>query len=108
MQIDWLTTGAQIINFLVLLWLLKRFLYQPVIRAMDRREEKIAHRIREAEHREQTATAQAQAFQDKLQGWEVERAERLSLIRRLRPAGKAVLKSSVSRSKKRVATGNAK
>ena len=37
MQIDWITVSAHIVNFLILVWLLKRFLYRPVIRAMDRR-----------------------------------------------------------------------
>jgi len=35
MQIDWFTTGAQVINFLILIWLLKKFLYRPVINAME-------------------------------------------------------------------------
>ena len=55
MQIDWLTVSAQIINFLLLVWLLKHFLYQPVIRAMDKREELIASRLHEAERREAEA-----------------------------------------------------
>lgn len=77
MQIDWLTAIAQIINFLVLMWLLKRFLYHPVIRAMDRREAGIAKRIQEAEQREQTAASQAEAYQDKLRDWEQQRIDRL-------------------------------
>jgi hypothetical protein len=31
MQVDWITTIAQIINFLVLVYLLKRFLYRPIV-----------------------------------------------------------------------------
>ncbi|MER2603590.1 MAG: F0F1 ATP synthase subunit B, partial [Candidatus Competibacter phosphatis] len=31
MQIDWFTVAAQIVNFLLLVWLLKRFLYRPVL-----------------------------------------------------------------------------
>ena len=42
MLIDWFTVGAQAINFLVLVWLLKRFLYQPVLNAIDAREKRIA------------------------------------------------------------------
>lgn len=48
MQIDWLTVIAQIVNFLVLVWLLKRFLYQPISDAMRRREERIEERLAEA------------------------------------------------------------
>ncbi|NIP59232.1 MAG: F0F1 ATP synthase subunit B, partial [Gemmatimonadetes bacterium] len=30
MQLDWFTVGAQVFNFVLLVWLLKRFLYRPV------------------------------------------------------------------------------
>lgn len=48
MQIDWFTFSAQIINFLILILLLRRFLYKPVVEAMDRREREIAGRIEDA------------------------------------------------------------
>lgn len=48
MLIDWFTVGAQIINFLVLIWLLKHFLYKPVLDAIDAREQRIAQREQEA------------------------------------------------------------
>lgn len=48
MLIDWFTVGFQIVNFLILIVLLKRFLYGPIIRAMDEREKKIATRLSEA------------------------------------------------------------
>ena len=41
MLIDWFTVLAQIINFLILIYLLKRFLYGPIIRAMEEREKKM-------------------------------------------------------------------
>jgi F-type H+-transporting ATPase subunit b len=47
--IDWFTVGAQAVNFLILIAILKRFLYGPIIKAMDERERKIADRLREAE-----------------------------------------------------------
>ena len=40
MLIDWFTVGAQIVNFLVLVWLLKRYLYRPVLDAIDLREKR--------------------------------------------------------------------
>ena len=55
MQIDWITVSAQIVNFLVLVWLLKRFLYRPVIAAMDRREQRISDRLSQAQQRERKA-----------------------------------------------------
>lgn len=48
MLIDWFTVGFQIINFLILIALLKRFLYGPIIRAMDEREGTIATRLSQA------------------------------------------------------------
>jgi F-type H+-transporting ATPase subunit b len=38
MLIDWFTVGAQVLNFLILVWLLKRFLYKPILDAIDARE----------------------------------------------------------------------
>ena len=45
MQLDWITVAAQIINFLILVWLLHRFLYGPITRAMERREAQIKSRL---------------------------------------------------------------
>jgi F-type H+-transporting ATPase subunit b len=42
MLIDWFTVGAQVLNFLILVWLLKRFLYKPILNAIDAREKLIA------------------------------------------------------------------
>jgi F-type H+-transporting ATPase subunit b len=73
--IDWITVSAQIVNFLILVWLLKRFLYQPVIRAMDRREQRIAERLEEARQREQQAQNQQQQYQEKINELERRREE---------------------------------
>ncbi|MDG4649739.1 F0F1 ATP synthase subunit delta [Roseibacterium sp. SDUM158017] len=59
MQIDWLTVAAQIVNFLVLVWLLQRFLYRPITNAMRRREDRIEARLAEA--RETRAKAEDEA-----------------------------------------------
>jgi F-type H+-transporting ATPase subunit b len=72
MSIDWITVSAQIVNFLILVWLLKRFLYQPVMQAMERREQRIAAQLSEAQAREQGAAAEAERF----------RKERAALERR--------------------------
>jgi F-type H+-transporting ATPase subunit b len=49
MLIDWFTVSAQITNFVVLVWLLKRLLYKPVLDAMDRRERTVVAQLRDAE-----------------------------------------------------------
>jgi F-type H+-transporting ATPase subunit b len=42
MLIDWTTVSFQIVNFLLLAFLLKRFLYGPITEAMQRREQDLA------------------------------------------------------------------
>ncbi|MBU0730618.1 MAG: hypothetical protein KKE17_14940 [Proteobacteria bacterium] len=53
MLIDWTTVFFQIVNFLILIVLLKRFLYGPIIKAMDAREKTIAAGIAAAARAEQ-------------------------------------------------------
>jgi F-type H+-transporting ATPase subunit b len=63
MLIDWFTVGAQAINFLILVWLLKRLLYRPVLAAIDAREKKIAAQLQSAAQREAQAQQQRDDFQ---------------------------------------------
>lgn len=56
MLFDWFTILAQIVNFLVLVALMKRFLYGPLIAAIDAREQSIAARIARAAQKEEEAT----------------------------------------------------
>jgi F-type H+-transporting ATPase subunit b len=81
MTIDWITVSAQIVNFLVLVWLLKRFLYRPVISAMDRREQRIADRLQQAEDRERDADRKAQDFQQRREELDSKREELLQQAR---------------------------
>lgn len=48
MLIDWFTVIAQAVNFLILVWLMKRFLYQPILKALDAREKRIAAELADA------------------------------------------------------------
>ncbi|MDI6854205.1 MAG: F0F1 ATP synthase subunit delta [Deltaproteobacteria bacterium] len=63
MLIDWFTVAAQIINFLVLVGILKYFLYGRITRAMREREDKIAARLEEALEREQEARQELEKYQ---------------------------------------------
>lgn len=62
MSIDWLTVIAQIINFLVLIWLLKKFLYRPILNGIATREAKIAKLIDDAEQAKESAHKAEAAF----------------------------------------------
>lgn len=55
MLIDWFTVLAQIVNFLILVALLKHFLYGRILRAMDERERKIEAQYLEARNQAQEA-----------------------------------------------------
>jgi F-type H+-transporting ATPase subunit b len=48
MLIDWFTVGAQALNFLILVWLLQRFLYKPILTAIDAREKRITDQLADA------------------------------------------------------------
>lgn len=77
MRIDWLTFVAQVVNFLILLALLRRFLYRPMLEAADRREADIASRLEAAA--DELAEAEAEA--SRLRGLQEELADkRASLI----------------------------
>ncbi|HEY4789048.1 MAG TPA: hypothetical protein VIH57_23530, partial [Bacteroidales bacterium] len=65
MLIDWFTVAAQLINFLVLVWLLKRFLYKPVLKAIDEREKRIVMQLQEAENKKAEADREREEFQRK-------------------------------------------
>lgn len=65
MLIDWFTVIAQIINFLVLMWLLKRFLYKPVLNAIDAREKRIADQLALAKNTQALAAKQKTEFEEK-------------------------------------------
>jgi F-type H+-transporting ATPase subunit b len=65
--IDWFTILAQIINFLILMFLLRRFLYRPIISAMQERESLIKERLEGAEQKRLQAEEEHQHSQAKNQ-----------------------------------------
>ncbi|HWB25688.1 MAG TPA: F0F1 ATP synthase subunit delta [Chitinophagaceae bacterium] len=80
MQVDWFTVIAQIINFLILAWLLKRFLYKPVLDAIDARDKKIAAQIQEAERKMNEASKERTEFVQKNEAFEKQRNDKLAEI----------------------------
>ncbi|MBP5344302.1 MAG: F0F1 ATP synthase subunit delta [Alphaproteobacteria bacterium] len=67
MGIDWVTFGAQIVNLFVLIWLLKRFLYHPILEVIDKRQAEINAQVKSAQD------AKNQVDQEKAE-WEKEKA----------------------------------
>jgi F-type H+-transporting ATPase subunit b len=78
MLIDWFTVCAQAANFLILVWLLKRFLYKPILHAIDEREKRIAAQLQDAEGKRADAQKQRDDFQHKNELFDQQRAALLS------------------------------
>jgi F-type H+-transporting ATPase subunit b len=79
--VDWFTVGAQALNFLILVWLLKRFLYGPILAAIDSREKRVASELADAVGKQAEAQKQRDEFQRKNQEFDGQRAELLSQAR---------------------------
>lgn len=78
MLVDWFTVAAQVVNFLVLVWLLKRFLYQPVLDAIDAREKRVASSLAEAAAKAAEAGAERDAFRERNAKFDEERSALLN------------------------------
>ncbi len=78
MLIDWFTVGAQALNFLILVWLMKRFLYTPVLNAIDAREKRIADELADAAAKKAEAKKDRDEFQHKNEEFAQQRAALLS------------------------------
>ena len=74
MLIDWFTVAAQIVNFLILVWLLKRFLYKPILDAIDAREKRIASELADADSKKAEAEKQRTDFEDKNKAFDQQRS----------------------------------
>jgi F-type H+-transporting ATPase subunit b len=78
MLIDWFTVVAQALNFLILVWLMKRFLYKPVLSAIDAREKRISTELANADAKKAEAQKEHDEFQHKNTEFDQQRADLLS------------------------------
>ena len=109
MLIDWFTVAAQAINFLILVWLMKRFLYKPILNAIDLREKKVAAELADADARRAEAQNEREQLQAKNEQFDQERqalmnkaqdaarAEREKLLEEARQAADQVRAKSKER-----------
>ena len=74
MLIDWFTIGAQVLNFLILVWLMKRFLYKPILHAIDRREQRITTELENADKKKAEAQKESDEFKHKNEEFDKQRA----------------------------------
>lgn len=73
MDLNWSTFLLEIINFLVLVWILKRFLYHPVISALEQRRKSIEEKLNEANNKHKQAIALEKQYKQRLEEWALEK-----------------------------------
>lgn len=84
MGLDWSTFLLELFNFLILIWILKRFLYAPVKAAIEARRERVESVLAQANARREEADRMGQAYEARREAWEQERAQaRAALDREL-------------------------
>jgi F-type H+-transporting ATPase subunit b len=105
MLIDWFTVGAQVVNFLVLVWLLKRFLYKPILDALDSREKRIAEELADADARKGEAQRERDRFEEKNAAFDQQRA---ALLGRATAEAEAVRQRLLEEARESAAALNAK
>ena len=75
MHFDWGTFLLEVLNFFVLLWILRRFLYQPILGVIAARQQKINDLLEDARQRQAEADAARQDFAARLAHWEQEKTQ---------------------------------
>ena len=78
MLIDLFTVGAQALNFIILVGLLKRFLYKPILNAVDAREKRIATELTDADAKKAEAQKERDEFQHKNEEFDQQRVTLMS------------------------------
>ncbi len=73
MELSWSTFLLEVINFLVLVWILKRFLYKPVLEVIARRRDRIEQTLQEARAEREAGDALQAQYEKRLADWEQEK-----------------------------------
>lgn len=75
MELSWSTFLLEIINFLVLIWILKHFLYKPVLAIIAKRQEGIDKTLADAQTLRGEAEQLQQQYEARLDHWDQERQQ---------------------------------
>ena len=73
MELDWGTFALEIVNFLVLIWILQHFLYKPVLQTIARRKAALEKTLADANTKQADAEALERKYRDRLSDWEREK-----------------------------------
>lgn len=90
MGINWVTFIAQLINLFVLVWLLKRFLYRPILEAVDKRQAEITNKVKQAQNEYESAKQEHQELLAQKHSFQLEKetlfnqaAEQIDSLRKI-------------------------
>ena len=75
MEFSWTTFLLEIINFLILVWILKKFLYRPVMDMLEQRRKNIEQTLQDATEQHNQASQLEQEYQQRLDNWEKEKQQ---------------------------------
>ena len=75
MELSWSTFLLEIVNFLVLVWILKRFLYKPVLKVIEQRRGNIENQLAESRHLNAEAGRLKAEYENRLGDWDRERQQ---------------------------------
>jgi F-type H+-transporting ATPase subunit b len=80
-ELDWTTFILELVNFVVLIWILNRFLYRPVMDVIAQRKAAIQKTLSEAETTRSEAQALQSQYENRLTEWEQEREKARAQLR---------------------------
>ncbi len=105
MEFNWTTFLLEIINFLVLIWILKRFLFKPVMAVVSQRQASIDKQLDESQRLNDESSALKDDYENRLANWEhqcqVAREELTREIDAERISRLDLLKQSIEQEKKK-------
>ena len=73
MELSWTTFSLELINFLILIWILKRFLYAPIQKTLLERKKRVQEQLETAETRHKEATQLQTTYEHRLSDWQQEK-----------------------------------
>ena len=80
MELSWTTFILEIINFLVLVWILIHFLYQPVLNIIQKRQSNIEKILEDAKAKFADAEILQQQYETRLSDWEHEKQQKRDVL----------------------------
>jgi F-type H+-transporting ATPase subunit b len=76
LELNWSTFVLEIVNFVILVWILQRFLYRPVLEVIDKRRAAVERTLSDASALRKAADEAKASYENRLEDWAKERAAR--------------------------------